>query len=868
MIQLNSKQVDRLFKLQTKREVDEFIQKYCAGATWHNLGDRESPAANVEVSPDPINPLIERLVNGMESLIQREVERAITFAKGEVKEPSSIFEAAERFFEIPQGRARNLTINDRRRIAENLKIIFRGKKGAPTVIILDKGIGIHPDDMPNTILSLANSNKGKKPYLIGAYGHGGSSSYEWCDYAIIISRRDLSLLKTKQDVVGWTIVKKSAEFGARTNDYQYLVDETGKVPRFLPAHLNGYDFIRGTYVSHIEMRGTGAFGTELTGLAPYQTLDYRLFDPVFPYLLIEERSEFIGGDTHSGTKEYRGGFSRVLAGLRGRLERLYDNPEKGRRVEFWNKGYTIELNPGSSININFWVIEDLDIDPVTKTRKNKHKDKVRYLKDGGRLSQRPCVATFGGQVHTTLTERVFRDKNLKRVGESTIALIETDHMGDMFRGFFGSNRGEPKEESEKKLQQWLTEALEVHLNELKEIEHQRFEAFLKRRDGQHDIELRKLLDPMIQEFLRGQMIEQKEIAAKRKPLDFKPRQVPTYITFSNPNRTIELSPGNSVNTVVLTNAQDEVLSIAKFELSISDPSLIQANLTSHYSGRWVVRLSALPNAKTNSVCEVKATLVLPGAWICETSKPLRIRIKIPSSPPPYHGSDPPTKLRIITQGGELRLQEGRARVIWIDTDSVDDILTRLTNPATFEITSLPLPITLKGYNQPLHGQIGVTVFTPLGAAPLDPGFFEVKLKLKDGSCLSDKAPIKIVQQSPRGGTINIESNVHAPNYDVVYVSEQPINEDIKSWQDMQGPFGQEWNKEDVAGFDVSFDAQGNLKLWIFINRDFNDFISEQRSWERRGENWIKQMTFLYDAQVAFQCYQASIEKGEPQLTTH
>ena len=161
MIELDSVRVERLFTLQTASDVNKFIQDNCPTAIWHNLGDTESPAANVEVSPDPINPLIERLVNGMESLIQRELEIALLPDNSHSKMPTSVFEAAERFFGIPQGRARYLPTEDRRRLAQNLKVILRGKRGAPTVVVQDKGIGIHPDDMPRTILSLANSSKGK-----------------------------------------------------------------------------------------------------------------------------------------------------------------------------------------------------------------------------------------------------------------------------------------------------------------------------------------------------------------------------------------------------------------------------------------------------------------------------------------------------------------------------------------------------------------------------------------------------------------------------------------------------------------------------------------------------------------------------------
>jgi hypothetical protein len=815
----------------------------------------------VEVSPDPINPLVERLVNGIESLIQFELDLERLAHKGHQEIPTSVFEAAERYYGVPQGRSRNMSTTDRRRLAQNLKLILRGKRGMPTVIVQDKGIGIHPYDMPDTILSLANSSKGKKPYLIGAYGHGGSSSFEWCEYTVIICRKEPRLLNSRQDLVGWTIVRKSAEPGARVNDYQYLIDASGRVPTFEPKFLGTRDFPRGVFVCHIDMRDTGTFGTQPTGLAPFQTLDFRLFDPVLPYLLVEERPEFVGNAPHHGLEGYKGGWDRALAGARGRLEGLYSNPEKGRRVEFWNKGYTVQLGGDRTVCINYWVIEDLDVDPVTNIRKNDHKGKSQYLKDSGRLSQRPCAVTFGGQVHTSLTEKVFRERNLRRVGESTIVHIETDKMGDAFRGFFGSNRGEPKEQSEKQLEQWIAEALEVHLRELREIEHRRFEAFLQRSRAQQDVEVRTLLDPMIHEFLRRELADRKETVARRKLPHFKPKQVPTYLTFANPNKVVQLAPGDSVNVVALTDAHDDVMPKAKFELSLSNPSILTANLSSHYAGRWIIRVSAHATVATNSTCEMTATLMYPRSWICKTPKPLRFRVVTPSLPPLYLGSDPPSRFRIKTQAGEIRLQEGKRRVMWIDTDCVDDLLTRSVDAATFEIISLPSPLIYKGLSQPLRGQIGLVVSTPAGIAPLEPGYLEIRLKLADGSCLSDRAMVKILPQSPRGGIITVEGHLQLPNYEVIYASEQP-SENAKSWRDMQDQFGCEWDEDDVAGYAIAPDAQGNDKLWIFINRDFADFVIEQRTWGKRGESWMKRMTNQYDAQLAFQCYQASIGRGD------
>ncbi len=860
---MNSKQVDRLFLLNTKNDVEKFIKDIYPNSNWRNLGDRESPAANVEVSPDPINPLCERLVNAMEGMIELKVQSELRKGSN-IKLPSSAFEAVERYYNIPKGRARNLTDKDRRELGQNIKLILRGSTKDPTIVVQDHGIGIHPDEMPDTILSLANSKKGKKPYLIGAYGHGGSSSFEWCEYTIIICWKEPSLLGSKEDMVGWTIVRKSALPGARVNDYQYLVDVDDTVPRFTPQHLGENVMKHGVFISHVGVHHTGSFSTQPPGLSPYQTLDFRLFDPVLPYILVEERPEFIGGNSKVGLKGYVGGWDRALAGARGRLEGLYANPEARRKIEFWNNGYMVQLEEGRSIRINYWVIEDLEVDNISKVRKNDHKGKAQYLKDGGRLSQRPCAVTFGGQVHTSLTDKVFREKGLKRVGESTIVHVETDEMGDAFRGFFGSNRGEPKEQSEKQIEQWLSDAIDIHLNELKAIQHRRFEAFLSRTKTNPDIEVRKVLDPMIQEFLRREMGYKLESVARRKLPGFKPKKIPTYLTFADENKTLQLAPGDSVNIVLLTNAQDDVMQKAKFELMQSKPNVLTANLISHFSGRWIVRVSAYPNAVANSVCEISASLRLSNVWVCSTSKARKVKIVPHFIPPPYIYTDPPTKFRIKTQGGEVRLQEGKRRVIWIDTNCADDILARLTDIAEFDIVSLPKPLKYRGLNQPIRGQIGLVVSTPTGIAPMKPGNLEVQLKLVNGSVLSDQAPVVILPQSPRGGVIKIKEYTDLPNYEVVYVTEQPNGD--KSWQDMQDQFGEEWNGEDVAGYTIEPDAQGNDKLWIFINRDFNDLVTEQRTWASHSESWMKKMISQYEAQVAFQCYQASIGGGEqPQM---
>jgi hypothetical protein len=43
--------------------------------------------------------------------------------------------------------------------------------------VRDRGVGLKPEEMPSTILSLNESNKIRKHYLAGTYGQGGSSTF-------------------------------------------------------------------------------------------------------------------------------------------------------------------------------------------------------------------------------------------------------------------------------------------------------------------------------------------------------------------------------------------------------------------------------------------------------------------------------------------------------------------------------------------------------------------------------------------------------------------------------------------------------------------------------------------------------------------
>ena len=141
-----------------------------------------------------------------------------------------------------------------------------GKREAPTIDVLDYGIGISADNFPSTILSLQEGNKIKKKYLVGAFGQGGSSTLAFCDYVFIVSRSIQN-----PNIVSFTVIKEitlDEDYKENCSAYLALTNAAGEetVPSFSmsePIQLyDGKDKLRmnelmtGTLVRRVAFRLT------------------------------------------------------------------------------------------------------------------------------------------------------------------------------------------------------------------------------------------------------------------------------------------------------------------------------------------------------------------------------------------------------------------------------------------------------------------------------------------------------------------------------------------------------------------------------------------------------------------------------------
>ena len=282
---------------------------------WIPVGRDRGNAGRIQLAGEPYNPHAERLINGMEALIELARQREV-LNDAHAPMPQSPRDAVERYFGLPRldsiPRISDKTV--RRKLEDRLRemrkqlvlrVEFDKKLDEFTVEIRDQGIGQVPERIHETLLSLGQTDKADKPYLIGVFGQGGSSAYAASEYSIVLSRRATECLDGKSDGIGWTIVKKIIPKGRRDPYYAYLAAlPDGRVPS-IAISGKGNLFPNGTMFRHLGYD----FGRQGSAVARtlYYALNHVLFNPVLPYDLYAMKAEpdAMNGTAHRLARQAR-----------------------------------------------------------------------------------------------------------------------------------------------------------------------------------------------------------------------------------------------------------------------------------------------------------------------------------------------------------------------------------------------------------------------------------------------------------------------------------------------------------------------------------------------------------------------------------
>jgi hypothetical protein len=414
--------IDQLFNVNTAADVQAILNAL-PDATWRPLGDRANNYAPVNVGAEPADGWAEKVINGIDAIIENEIEMARDYG---VPNPRK---ASEKYLGVPGGHVWDLTQDLRRPLAERLVVTVRaGTAADPTIVVEDTGIGQHPDAFPATLMSLNESNKRDKLYLMGAYGWGGASSYAFATYTVFISRRNPALLAPGQaDEVGWTVVRYNPlndDRFSKTGVYQYLVlpGEPGPIRRFDPSHLpEKYRDWHGTHVTMIDYR-LGRYSSA-AAWEPKESLyvlgNAIMFDPVMPFLLRDERPKSVERSANSLRGMTINGTATKLMDLRKYKRPAKDDvvdPEADEKITYFNT-FNGRLSTGGAVTIRYWVLGESG-----KYRRDWQPTRP-YV-----MPEQAVTITHNGQRHMTYPRALFERLGMMTLSKAMLVHVETDNL--------------------------------------------------------------------------------------------------------------------------------------------------------------------------------------------------------------------------------------------------------------------------------------------------------------------------------------------------------------------------------------------------------------------------------------------------------
>lgn len=342
---------ERIFELTSQEEALDWltqVDKATGGIAWAPVGGIDNNVHTVEVSSDPALALVERPTNSIDALLDlRARERGET--------APSPHEAARRWWNVPKGGLSEMSDKDRRELADKIRVTMRESEvdDSPTIEIQDQGTGQHPEDFPDTLLSLLASNKKTSTHVMGVYNAGGAATYKFARATVVISRLAPSLLGVREDEIGVTIVRYNPLDPERFKSgvYEYFTAADGTIVRLDLPNLPEFEY--GTYIKLVEYqlpRYTRA------AQEPKQSL-WHLFhaalpDPALPFRIVETRTDRFPGLKGTPTR-------RVVTGLLHLMQRAGTADYSDER--------TLDLGPDNGhITLRYFVLnEGTDPDAYT-----------------------------------------------------------------------------------------------------------------------------------------------------------------------------------------------------------------------------------------------------------------------------------------------------------------------------------------------------------------------------------------------------------------------------------------------------------------------------------------------------------------------
>ena len=424
------------------------------------VGRRPNNRGAIEVAADAGRSLIERVTNAHDAVLELEhnVHKGIPMCR-------SPREAAEAWLGVPATKGlAGLTVKQRQDLALSAIVRLEAGEGSQSRLlsVIDRGVGIAPDRMQDTILSLNESNKIQKHYLAGTYGQGGSSTFAFSKFVFIASRAAGS------ENIAFTVVRyedlPAAEY--KTGRYVYLT--TNGTVFCIAAGKD--DLEMGTVVRHFGF-DLSKYNAPLGPKSLYGVLQRVMFDPVAPVRLENRVSKY----------------NRVIKGARNALNGAVDvdDDTKGPDLDYNLPMFNIPLGDHGDVAIEYWVL------------KNKTDENGKII--GGSPSdvfvdsKKPIVLTHNGQNQGEVSAiLISRDAGLPFLRNRLICHINCDRLSPAAkRQLFSSTREQSREGFVlTRIEQEIAILLKSD-DELKRLNEEAKDQSLKERDESAEKQMRR-----------------------------------------------------------------------------------------------------------------------------------------------------------------------------------------------------------------------------------------------------------------------------------------------------------------------------------------------------------------------------------------
>lgn len=440
---------------------------------------RKNNIGTIRIASDPGLALLERVTNGIDSLIEMQVLLSGC-------EPASPEAAAHELFGVPEGGIGEMTDSERRALAENLVVSLHdsGAADRPTIRVEDRGIGQHPSDFHTTLLSLNEENKVGKPYTMGTYGQGGSVTLGFSQWTVFVSRRHPELLDGSPDRVGWTVAfeEETDPTKEMLPMWVWVVGDDGAPLSLPPDCLPELD--HGTRITHVNydvQQLKGPFTTQV-----WQFLHAALFDPALPFLLT--------GDRPNDTKKRDGSpDSRVIIGNVARLANVAK--AKGALELAAEDSHHVDLGPQyGTVEIAWWALTRPESSSSTSDPAGA------YVQANSAVS-----LTLHGQRQDAERRTWIKDKaQLPFLYKNLIVHIDANGLTPIGRReLFASTRERATESALRRLIYDRVAELMRSDGELKRLNHEEKEKLLRRSTAAANDRVRRRLGKFIKTKLKG-----------------------------------------------------------------------------------------------------------------------------------------------------------------------------------------------------------------------------------------------------------------------------------------------------------------------------------------------------------------------------